>query len=67
LAGLDSRPICDTSDLRRREFQEALLDAQYFEDMPGRWQAAILKAERDRPRLRLVSHDGPDAAGGRET
>jgi hypothetical protein len=30
---------------RRREFQEALLDADSFEDLPGKWQAAILAAE----------------------
>jgi hypothetical protein len=44
-------------DLQRREFQEALLDAESFEDLPGRWQAAILKAEQNRPNLRLVSGD----------
>jgi hypothetical protein len=34
------------SDLRRREFHEALLDAGSFEDLPGKWQATILKAEQ---------------------
>jgi hypothetical protein len=43
------------SDQQRREFHEALLDADCFEDLPGRWQAAILEAERNRPKLRLVS------------
>jgi hypothetical protein len=28
-----------------------------FEDLPGRWQAAILEAEQNRPKLRLVSGD----------
>jgi hypothetical protein len=33
---------------QRREFHEALLDAHSFEDLPGRWQAATLKAEQNR-------------------
>jgi putative transposase len=37
------------SDLQRREFHEALLDADPFEDLPGKWQAAILKADATRP------------------
>jgi hypothetical protein len=32
-------------DLQRREFHEALLNADSFEDLPGKWQAAILTAE----------------------
>jgi len=28
-----------------------------FEDLPGDWQAAILKAEQNRPKLRVVSGD----------
>jgi hypothetical protein len=40
-----SPPLCETSDLQRREFHEALLDADTFEDLPGKWQAAILKAD----------------------
>jgi hypothetical protein len=43
------------SDLQRRELHEALLEADTFEDLPGKWQAAILKAERNRPKLRLLS------------
>jgi hypothetical protein len=42
-------PLCDISDLQRREFHEALLDAHAFEDLPGKWQAAILKTEENRP------------------
>jgi hypothetical protein len=37
---------------QRREFQEALLDADSFEDLPGKWQPAILEAEQNRPKLR---------------
>jgi hypothetical protein len=36
---------------RRRGFQEALLDADGFEDPPGKWQAAIVGAEQNRPDL----------------
>jgi hypothetical protein len=39
----------------RREFHEALLEADSFEDLPGKWQAAILNAEENRPNLRLIS------------
>jgi len=28
-----------------------------FEDLPGKWQAAILKAEQNRPQLRVVTGD----------
>jgi hypothetical protein len=38
-------PLSEMSDLQRREFHEALLEAERFEDLPGRWQAAILEAE----------------------
>jgi len=39
-------PLSEMDDLQRREFHEALLDADGFEDLPGKWQAAILKAEQ---------------------
>ena len=44
-------PLSKMGDLQRREFHEALLDADSFEDLPGKWQAAILKAEENRPNL----------------
>jgi hypothetical protein len=44
----------EMSDLQRREFHEALLVAGTFEDLPGKWQAAILKPEENRPNLRIV-------------
>jgi hypothetical protein len=50
-------PLCEMSDLQRREFHEALLDADTFEDLPGKWQGAILKAEENRPTLRIVGGD----------
>jgi hypothetical protein len=42
-------------DLQRGEFYEALLNADNFEDLPGKWQAAILEAEQNRPNLRVIS------------
>jgi hypothetical protein len=36
-------------DLQRREFHEALLEVDRFEGLPGKWQAAILKAEDNAP------------------
>jgi hypothetical protein len=50
-------PLCDMSDQQRREFHLALLEADSVEDLPGQWQAAILKAEQRRPKLRVVSGD----------
>jgi hypothetical protein len=44
-------------DLQRREFHEALLEAGSFEDLPGKWQAAIVTAEQNRPKLRAVESD----------
>ena len=43
--------------LRRREFHEALLEAGSFEDLPGWWQAAILEAEHNGPKLQVVRTD----------
>jgi hypothetical protein len=48
-------PLSELDDLQRREFQEALLEAGSFEDLPGKWQAAILEAEQSRPQLRFVT------------
>ena len=47
-------PLSELDDLQRREFHEALLEAGTFEDLPGKWQAAIVTAEQNRPRLRVV-------------
>jgi len=47
-------PLSELSDLERREFQDALLEAASFEDLPGRWKAAIVEAEQNRPKLRVV-------------
>jgi hypothetical protein len=50
-------PLSEMADQQRREFHEALLDADSFEDLPGKWQAAILEAEQNRPKLRVISSD----------
>jgi hypothetical protein len=47
-------PLCELGDLQRSEFHEALLEAATFVDLHGKWQAAILAAEQNRPRLRIV-------------
>ncbi len=47
-------PLVELGELQRREFHEALLEAASFEDLPGTWQAAILEAEQNRPKLRVV-------------
>jgi hypothetical protein len=50
-------PLSEMDEAQRREFHEALFDADTFEDLPGKWQAAILKAEQNRPGLRVVGSD----------
>ena len=47
-----SRLSIDATD--RPEFHDALLEADSFEDLPGKWQAAIVEAEQNRPKLRLI-------------
>jgi hypothetical protein len=47
-------PLCEMSAEQRREFHEALLDADEFEDLPGQWQVAILQAEQSLPNLHIV-------------
>ena len=49
-------PLSEMSEQQRREFHEALLDAGGFEDLPGKWQAAILEAEQSRLNLRVVTN-----------
>jgi hypothetical protein len=45
-------PLSEMSDVQRREFHEALLEASAFEYLAGRWQAALLEAEQNLPKLR---------------
>ena len=39
-------PLSEIDADQRRELEEALLDADGFEDLPGKWQAAVLAAEQ---------------------
>jgi hypothetical protein len=41
-------PLSEMGDDQRREFHEALLDADSFEDLPGKWQAAFARRRRIR-------------------
>ena len=50
-------PLSEMSAVQRRDFHEALLEADCFEGLPGKWQAAILNAEQNRPNLRVVTTD----------
>ena len=50
-------PLSEMSDEQRREFHEALLEAATFEDLSRKWQAAVLKAEQNRPTLRVVTSE----------
>jgi hypothetical protein len=50
-------PLSEMSDVQRQDFHEALLEADDFEDLPGKWQAAILEYEQSRPKLRFVGDD----------
>ena len=51
-------PLSEMGDLQRREFHEALREAGTFEDLPGEWQAAIVRAEQNRPKLRVIGQLG---------
>jgi hypothetical protein len=48
-------PLVEMDDRQRREFHEALLEAECFKELPGKWQAAVTSAEQNRPKLRVVS------------
>jgi hypothetical protein len=43
----------------RPEAPQGLLDPERFEDLPVKWQAAILEAEANSPKLRLISRSEP--------
>jgi hypothetical protein len=53
-------PLSELGDLQRHEFHEALLWAASFEDLPGRWQAAILP-----PALKSARAEAPLGRPGR--
>jgi hypothetical protein len=50
-------PLSELDDVQRREFHDALLEAGTFEDLPGKWQAAILNAEQNRSIRRVITSD----------
>jgi hypothetical protein len=50
-------PLVEMDDKQRPELHEAPLDADAFGDPPGKWQAAIQKAEAARPQLRIAGRD----------
>jgi hypothetical protein len=47
-------PLSDIGSELRREFQEALIVARSFEDLPGKWQAALLESEANAPDLKAL-------------
>ena len=55
--GARLNPLVEMKRRAAPEFLSALLDADTVEDLPGKWQAAILKAEQSRPKLRVLSGD----------
>ena len=50
-------PLSKMSEFQRREFHEALLEAETLEDLPGKWQAAIISAERAGGKPPVVTSD----------
>lgn len=48
-AALEREPLARMSALARAELLAALADARELEDLPGKWQAAILTAEAGAP------------------
>jgi hypothetical protein len=61
-------PLVEMSNLQRCDFHEALLDADSFEDLPRKWQAAIPGLDLHRLALDPNRFQRPDfskALGGR--
>jgi hypothetical protein len=50
-------PLSEMDEAQRREFHEALLEAATLRIRLGKWQAAILAAEQNRPQFSVVSDD----------
>jgi hypothetical protein len=48
-----SPPLSEMGDLQRREFQEALLEAATFEDLPESLQILLNPPTAEAPRYRL--------------
>jgi len=47
-------PLVEMDDRQRREFHEALLEAEGFEDLPGKWQGSDPQGGREPATLRVV-------------
>lgn len=56
-AALDRPPLCEISASARAELDELVAAAESLEDLPGKWQAAVLRAEG-------VSGEGPGGCCG---
>jgi hypothetical protein len=55
------QPLCEMGVDQRREFQEALLDADRFEDLHGKWQATVVAALGWSTTRSLPRRTGPSA------
>jgi hypothetical protein len=53
----DAAGFSEMDELTSTESSTSLAEAESFEDLPGKWQSAILEAEQNRPKLRVVSGD----------
>jgi hypothetical protein len=56
-------PLSEMSALQRREFHEALLDADSFEDLPGKWQRRSSKQTRTGWTYRSSTAAGQERTG----
>jgi len=50
-------PLCEIGAGSAARVPRGAARRRQLEDLPGKWQPAILKAEQNRPNLRLVSDD----------
>ena len=49
-------PLSEMGEQQRREFHEALLEADTFEDLRGKWEAAILSGAEP-AEVRVIGSD----------
>jgi hypothetical protein len=50
-------PLSELSELQRREFHEGAARGGQLRGPAGKWQAAIVNAEQNRPDLRIIASD----------
>ena len=63
---LGHAPLSQMDAQQRRELDAAVVDALTFEDLPGKWQAAVLQAEsrgKGEPPACAESSPGPRPSG----